>query len=52
MIILKSATLYRVTRDITNPQPDRRTAEREWSKQVVIKKGLRLVCRRSRRGAG
>lgn len=44
-LTLKPATLYRVTCYVTNPKPDRRTQEREWTKQPVVKKGLRLVCR-------
>lgn len=44
-MILKFDTLYVVKRDVTNPKPDRRKADREVFSLPVIRKGTRLVCR-------
>lgn len=45
MITLKPDTFYVVKRDVANPKPDRRKAEREVFSQPVIPEGTRLVCR-------
>lgn len=39
---LKDRTLYVLSRDVENPKPDRRTAEREVFAQPVLKAGTRL----------
>lgn len=40
---LKDGTVYRLTRDVANPEPDRRQT-RHWTSTPTWKAGLRVVC--------
>lgn len=40
---LKDGTVYRLTRNVTNPEPDRRQT-RKWTSATVWEVGMRVVC--------
>lgn len=42
---MKHGMVVVLTRDVTNPEPDRRVADRNWAAQPVWPKGKRLLVR-------